>query len=342
MWNTHISKLFHALCLKGTTVTFFKMSSSRSLSNVLIYKGEGAKEENVEQLFKQISRYVSPNKYNIKTISPKETKQGAWRSSTALYVIGGGYDLGFITALGDEGTIKIRDYVRTGGRYLGICAGAYFACDRIEFDKGGPQQVCGDRILKFFPGVCVGPVHGPYNYNIKVSARAVPLQFTDPHWNPKQSISLKGYFNGGGMFLPQDLFNKCSITRDPESYDQDLSDDVDDKIRQEIKDRHVLGVNAETGNKQVKNLNDQQTGTIKDILCHFSEVKGKPLAAITCKVGEGLAVLSAVHLEMDSPSLNKQDKFLQPIITQLSPYDGEQERCFGSLLHHAGLDILSS
>ncbi|XP_033739935.1 biotin--protein ligase-like [Pecten maximus] len=336
MWNKRISRLFHAV----KAVTFCNMSSRPS--NVLIYKGEGAKEENVEQLLKQISKYTSPAKYNIKTISPEETKKGTWTSSTALYVIGGGYDLGFIRALGDEGTLKIRDYVRAGGRYLGICAGAYFACNSIEFDKGGPQQVCGDRILRFFPGVCVGPVHGPYNYNVKVSARAVPIQFSDPNWNPQQSTSLCGYFNGGGMFLPQELFNRSKITRDSENYDQNLGNDEDDKIRQEIKDRHVLGVDAEMEMKQDENGNDQQSGTIKDILCHFAEVKGQPLAALTCKVGGGLAVLSAVHLEMDSQSLNKEDKFLKPIITQLTSYDGEREKCFGSLLRHAGLDVLTS
>ncbi|XP_069140906.1 uncharacterized protein CPn_0128/CP_0643/CPj0128/CpB0130-like [Argopecten irradians] len=335
MWNGRIPKLFRTV----KTVTFCRMSSC---PNVLIYKGEGAKEENVERLLHQISKYTPRDKYNIQTISPEETKQGDWTSTTALYVIGGGYDLGFIRALGDEGTIKIRDYVRAGGRYLGICAGAYFACNSIEFDKEGPQQVCGDRILRFFPGVCVGPVHGPYNYNIKVSTRAVPVQFSDPNWTPQEKVSLCGYFNGGGMFLPQKLYNKCKITRDSESYDQDISDE-DEKILQEIKDRHVLGVDAEAGTKiDDKTFSNQPSGTIKDILCRFSEVKGQPLAAVTCKVGNGLAVLSAVHLEMDSQGLDKEDKFLQPIISQLKPYDGKREKCFGSLLRHAGLDVLTS
>lgn len=77
---------------------------------------------------------------------------GAWCDEAALYVIGGGYDLGLIKALGPEGTNKIQQYVHQGGSYLGICSGAYFASSYIEFDKGGPLEVCGDRQLKFYPG----------------------------------------------------------------------------------------------------------------------------------------------------------------------------------------------
>jgi len=77
---------------------------------------------------------------------------GGLNSNVRLLAIGGGYDLGLISALGDSGMVNIGDYVRSGGSYLGACSGAYFACDRIEFDKGGPLEVVGDRKLKFFPG----------------------------------------------------------------------------------------------------------------------------------------------------------------------------------------------
>lgn len=77
---------------------------------------------------------------------------GKWVTDTSLLVIGGGYDLGFIHALGDDGTKTIRDYVHNGGRYLGLCAGGYFGCDYVEFDKGGPMEVCGSRQLKFYRG----------------------------------------------------------------------------------------------------------------------------------------------------------------------------------------------
>lgn len=70
-----------------------------------------------------------------------------------LIAFGGGYDLGFESALGKEGVKQISKFVQNGGSYLGICAGAYWACDYIEFDKGGPLEVTGERFLKFYPGI---------------------------------------------------------------------------------------------------------------------------------------------------------------------------------------------
>ncbi len=73
--------------------------------------------------------------------------------NTAMLAFGGGYDRGFIEALGVKGMRKIKEYVVQGGSYLGICAGGYFGCRHIEFDKGGPLEVCGDRPLTFYQGM---------------------------------------------------------------------------------------------------------------------------------------------------------------------------------------------
>lgn len=73
-------------------------------------------------------------------------------SKAKVICFGGGYDLGFLSALGNEGIRLIREYVHSGGNYLGMCAGAYFACNYIEFDKDGPLEVVGNRDLRFYPG----------------------------------------------------------------------------------------------------------------------------------------------------------------------------------------------
>ncbi len=54
-------------------------------------------------------------------------------------------------------TRRIRDFVSEGGRYLGICAGAYFGSKEVRFDVGGPMEVKGDRDLvsvSLIPRVC--------------------------------------------------------------------------------------------------------------------------------------------------------------------------------------------
>jgi hypothetical protein len=55
--------------------------------------------------------------------------------------------------------IHAAEYVSAGGAYLGLCAGAYYACSRVEFEPGGPLQVRGDRELGFFPGVAAGAAY---------------------------------------------------------------------------------------------------------------------------------------------------------------------------------------
>ena len=78
---------------------------------------------------------------------------GTWIDRCQLIAFGGGYDKGFIKALGSEGVKNVKRFIEKGGSYLGMCAGAYFACDYIEFDKDGPLEVVGKRDLHFFSGM---------------------------------------------------------------------------------------------------------------------------------------------------------------------------------------------
>jgi hypothetical protein len=50
-------------------------------------------------------------------------------------------------------TLTAADFVRGGGAYLGLCAGAYYATARVVFEPGTPMEVVGDRALAFFPGI---------------------------------------------------------------------------------------------------------------------------------------------------------------------------------------------
>ena len=77
---------------------------------------------------------------------------GGWQDRCAALVLGGGYDMGYLRSLGKEGTDMVRNFVLDGGTYIGMCAGAYFACDYIEFEKGSSMEVQGYRPLKFYPG----------------------------------------------------------------------------------------------------------------------------------------------------------------------------------------------
>ena len=95
----------------------------------------------------------TPKIYIVKMQHIKLCSSGSWTHYCYLLAIGGGFASGFIRALSDEGIQKIQDFVKSGGRYLGIGAGAYFGAQAVEFDKGGPQEKCrSDYLLNFYPG----------------------------------------------------------------------------------------------------------------------------------------------------------------------------------------------
>ena len=89
-----------------------------------------------------------------KTLSLSSDPTGSELGSANLVAFGGGYTSGFESALGRTGLTKLRDFVLSGGSYLGMGAGGYFGCDFIEFDKGGPLEKFSERDLRFYPGLC--------------------------------------------------------------------------------------------------------------------------------------------------------------------------------------------
>lgn len=55
-----------------------------------------------------------------------------------LLIVPGGYTARCVDTLGAEGFERIREFVADGGGYVGICAGAYLAAQRVEV-PGRPQ-----------------------------------------------------------------------------------------------------------------------------------------------------------------------------------------------------------
>lgn len=131
----------------------------------------------------------------VEVTSACEILNGALSCGVQLLCFPGGFDLGYLETLGKRGCDMIRQWVTHGGSYLGICAGAYFAAERLEFDRGGPLEVCGERFLKFYPGVARGPAFPGFDYNSELGSRAARVQLTAGLGN-----SLALYVNGAPTF----------------------------------------------------------------------------------------------------------------------------------------------
>ena len=164
--------------------------------DIYIYEDEGVSPESLNHtliFFKNIaSRF-----YNVNTLSADALIKQKWQPNTALLVIPGGADLPYTRKLNGIGNKIIKAYVNRGGKFLGICAGSYFASGSVEFDKNGPHEVIGRRELAFFPGTAIGPVLGQFKYRSDYGAKAADITY--------RGTRLSIFYNGGPYFyLPKE------------------------------------------------------------------------------------------------------------------------------------------
>lgn len=175
------------------------------MSQIIIYVDEGVGGVALKHTVKSLQQEVDLNHHTLVRMDAKALKKESWEKDTALLVVPGGRDVYYHSALHPEGTWKIRNFVANGGSYLGLCAGAYFACDFIEFEKGGHLEVCAKRNLEFFPGKAIGPAYGmnKYCYETEKGAEAALISFKD-----EECFT---YFNGGCFFEGAEKFSHVDV-----------------------------------------------------------------------------------------------------------------------------------
>lgn len=151
-----------------------------------------------------LRRLLAPA-YAVIPVSADVLLKEPWTGSCALLVFPGGADLGYCRTLNGEGNRRIRNYVNSGGSYLGFCAGGYYGSARCEFEVDDPKMgVVGSRELEFFPGVCRGLAFAGFVYDSEKGARAADVKINfDAFGGPKEDVeeSFKSYYNGGGVFV---------------------------------------------------------------------------------------------------------------------------------------------
>lgn len=126
-------------------------------------------------------------------ITKKMILEGALQRFSTL-IMPGGRDKPYHAHLQGSPNQKIRQFVEDGGTYLGICAGAYYGCKLVEFDKGFPLEVFEERELSFFNGSAIGPAYGKgtFEYGTEKGARLAKLGMKDKIFHV--------YYNGGPYF----------------------------------------------------------------------------------------------------------------------------------------------
>lgn len=76
-----------------------------------------------------------------------------------IVAIPGGYAYDYYLDLGYSGAKAIRDFVRDGGGYFGVCAGAFYACQEFNWTENGYTGTYR-YMLNLFRGRGVGPIAG--------------------------------------------------------------------------------------------------------------------------------------------------------------------------------------
>ncbi len=147
------------------------------------------------QCMKECLSRLAGDTYSLQILSAAEVIDGAWSHDARLFVMPGGADEPYARRLAGAGNARIREFVKNGGSYLGVCAGAYYGCARIVFDEGLPSEITGERELRFFDGTAAGPVFPPYDPRSNRGCRAVRIK------SGKSGFDV--YFNGGCTFFPR-------------------------------------------------------------------------------------------------------------------------------------------
>ncbi|KAF9436348.1 biotin holocarboxylase synthetase [Entomortierella beljakovae] len=170
--------------------------------NILVYSGDGASRASIAHTVNSLRSLIGQH-YDVMKIDASGLLTEPWEESTSLLVFPGGRDLPYVRDLNGAVNTKIKDYVHSGGKFLGICAGAYYGSDRINFEIGSMLEVQGSRDLKFYPGECRGAVYPGFVYESETGARAARIRVNESIFSQDNLgfTDTKVYFNGGGYFV---------------------------------------------------------------------------------------------------------------------------------------------
>ncbi|ANH78910.1 BPL-N domain-containing protein [Candidatus Chlamydia sanziniae] len=164
-------------------------------TQILVYRGEGVSTHYLRHTLRFLRQYMGENELKIQRVDGEFLLYDPlWEDYTRLLVFPGGVDRPYHNKLHGLGTARIAEYVREGGRFLGICAGAYFGAKMVYFDEPDGPPLREARDLGFFPGLAIGPAYGKgFSYTSPSGVQVTPQMFT----GFGQGWAL---FNGGCVF----------------------------------------------------------------------------------------------------------------------------------------------
>lgn len=179
-------------------------------NKVLIYKDYGCAD--VSALEQELRAYFEPRGCEVSfTDAAGIIYRNELNHNVLAFFMPGGASTPYRHKLEVLGNQKIRAYVRTGGIYYGICAGAYYACRRTIFEKDIPQaRIIEDYKLDLVEAQAVGSLYkelniAPFSHSPSSSAA---VEIFDENGN-----SAVVHYHGGPYFEPDKPDNLRILAR---------------------------------------------------------------------------------------------------------------------------------
>ncbi|MFZ0565070.1 MAG: BPL-N domain-containing protein [Chlamydiales bacterium] len=172
--------------------------------DILVYLDAGVAPRSFRHTLKALKEELG-HLFRIQKVDHQFFLKSPWEEKTALIVMPGGRDVPYHAHLRGEANRRIQAFVKEGGCYFGICAGAYYGASEVEFEKGEELEVCESRELAFFPGKAIGPVFekGVFRYDSESGSRNANIQW--------EGGVCSLYFNGGCYFKKAETYSNVKV-----------------------------------------------------------------------------------------------------------------------------------
>jgi biotin--protein ligase len=275
--------------------------------NILVYGDLGASPNSIKHTCNTLKSILG-HVYDIIQIDRQVLQSEPWEVGCVMLVMPGGRDMPYCEALNGEPNKRIQKFIDNGGRYLGLCAGAYYASASIEFEKGRAlMEIIQSRELSLYPGISRGTVYPGFVYNSESGARSVAVtlesealaQYYGDGLPPPKEIKM--YYNGGGYFVHPEHYDNVTVLcryKDPSA------------------------------------------------LCTTKDESQGPAAVVHCRIGAGHALLIGTHPEYDITSEDlllvdqHANNAVKSILSDLILSEVERKRFLRAAFVRIGLNVV--
>lgn len=194
-----MKNLRYKLALLLCGLFLFTRSVLAQPDTIYVYADEGVGANSLKDT---LEFFTTTTNYKVSTIYAINIIAGTWQENAVLLVFPGGADLPYTAKLNGLGNKMITDYVEKGGKFLGICAGAYYASGFVDFARDTKMAVIGPRELKFYPGTCFGPMYNTTTFSDRRDAKCVTITWKGKNINQPLEYNKEApaYYFGGGYF----------------------------------------------------------------------------------------------------------------------------------------------